>query len=49
MISTGLVVVSVIFPILSLAAIFLRLKARRNTRLELMADDWWIIAAWVRN
>jgi hypothetical protein len=47
LITTGLVVVSVIFPLLSLASIVLRFKARRHTKLPLQADDWWIVATWV--
>ncbi|KAI5925014.1 hypothetical protein F4810DRAFT_662535 [Camillea tinctor] len=47
LISTGLVVVSVIFPILSVLCIYLRFKARRISRQMFQADDWWIIATWI--
>ncbi|KAI1761978.1 hypothetical protein GGR53DRAFT_503358 [Hypoxylon sp. FL1150] len=47
LITTSLVVVSVIFPLVSLGAIYLRFKARRIARLSLQADDWWIIASWI--
>ncbi|KAI1413997.1 hypothetical protein F5Y13DRAFT_197921 [Hypoxylon sp. FL1857] len=47
LITTGLVTVSVIFPVLSLICVFFRYKARRATRAPLLADDWWILASWV--
>jgi len=47
LVTTGLIVVSVIFPLLSFLAIFFRLKARRVARLPLHADDWWIVASGV--
>ncbi|KAI7782218.1 hypothetical protein LA080_013764 [Diaporthe eres] len=47
LITTGLVVVSVVFPILSLGSVLLRLKARMRTKAGLMGDDWWIVATWV--
>lgn len=47
LITTALVVVSVIFPLLSLLAIFFRFKARGLARLPLQADDWWIVVSWV--
>ncbi|KAL4736673.1 hypothetical protein BDV11DRAFT_207414 [Aspergillus similis] len=46
-VSTALIVVSVIFPTLSLIAIVFRYMARRTARLSLQADDWWILASWV--
>ncbi|KAI1114205.1 hypothetical protein F5Y14DRAFT_415006 [Nemania sp. NC0429] len=47
LLSTGLIVVSVIIPLLSIASISLRFRARRLARLPLYADDWWIIVAWL--
>ena len=47
LITTGLVVVSVIFPILSLGSVLLRIKARLRTKAGLLGDDWWIVATWV--
>lgn len=47
LITTGLVVVSVVFPILSLGSVLLRLKARMRTKAGLLGDDWWIVATWV--
>lgn len=44
---TATVVVSVIFPVLSLLAIIFRYKARRAGRQRLQADDWWIVVTWV--
>ncbi|MCJ1351571.1 MAG: hypothetical protein MMC33_001555 [Icmadophila ericetorum] len=46
-ITTGLIVVSVIFPILSFVAIGFRYKARSVARQQFQADDWWIIASWI--
>ncbi|KAI1373813.1 hypothetical protein F4677DRAFT_428336 [Hypoxylon crocopeplum] len=46
-ITTALVVVSVIFPVLSAVAIFLRFLARRTARHPVRADDVWIIVAWI--
>jgi hypothetical protein len=46
-VTSGLVVVSVVFPVLSLIAVLYRYKARRVARLPLQADDWWIVASWV--
>lgn len=47
LITTGLVVVSVVFPILSLGSVLLRLKARMRTKAGLLGDDWWMVATWV--
>ncbi|KAI1465432.1 uncharacterized protein F4812DRAFT_123161 [Daldinia caldariorum] len=47
LITTALVIVSVIFLLLSLAATVLRFKARRLQRAKLLADDWWMLASWV--
>ncbi|KAI4149776.1 MAG: hypothetical protein LQ340_004450 [Diploschistes diacapsis] len=47
LITTGLIVVSVIFPVLSLLSIVLRFMARKSARQDFMADDWWIAAAWI--
>ncbi|KAI1206319.1 uncharacterized protein F4807DRAFT_439697 [Annulohypoxylon truncatum] len=46
-ITTGLVVVSVIFPVLSAIAIGLRFLARRRSRQTIRADDAWVIVAWI--
>lgn len=45
-ITTGLVAVSAIFPVVSGLAILLRLAARRKSHQPLHSDDWWIIASW---
>jgi hypothetical protein len=45
-VSTALIVVSAIFPVLSLMAIVIRYMARQTARLSLQADDWWILASW---
>ncbi|KAI1373129.1 hypothetical protein F4677DRAFT_430333 [Hypoxylon crocopeplum] len=47
LVTTALVVVSVVFPILSLAATIGRFKARGMSRAKLLADDWWMVASWV--
>lgn len=47
LITTGLVVVSVVFPLLSLICVLLRYSARRSSQAPLLADDWWIAASWV--
>jgi len=47
LITTGLVVVAVVFPLLSLVSIILRFYARRQSRAKLLSDDWWMVAAWV--
>ncbi|KAI1809979.1 hypothetical protein GGS20DRAFT_569479 [Poronia punctata] len=47
LITTALIIVSVIFPLLSLCALVLRIKARRVTRAPLLADDWWMVATWI--
>ncbi|KAI1479323.1 hypothetical protein F4774DRAFT_418908 [Daldinia eschscholtzii] len=47
LITTGLVVVSVVFLLLSFAATVLRFKARRLQRAKLLADDWWMLVSWI--
>ncbi|KAI0456308.1 hypothetical protein F5B21DRAFT_502501 [Xylaria acuta] len=47
LITTALVVVSVIFPLLSLGAVYLRFRARAKTKLRPQADDWWIAVTWL--
>ncbi|KAK8043766.1 hypothetical protein PG994_012604 [Apiospora phragmitis] len=47
LITTDLIVVSAVFPVLSAIAILLRFKARRVTKAGLEADDWWILATWI--
>ncbi|PYI10679.1 hypothetical protein BO78DRAFT_414316 [Aspergillus sclerotiicarbonarius CBS 121057] len=46
-VTAPLVVVSVLFPLLSFLSIIFRFQARRTARLDLQADDWWIMAAWL--
>lgn len=46
-ITTPLIVVSVVFPVLAAVSIHLRLIAKRRGRQPFHADDWWIIATWV--
>ncbi|KAG6357475.1 hypothetical protein INS49_013352 [Diaporthe citri] len=45
-ITTPLVVVSAVFPVLAAVSIYLRLMAKRRIRQPYHADDWWVIAAW---
>ncbi|KAI1209076.1 uncharacterized protein F4807DRAFT_468009 [Annulohypoxylon truncatum] len=47
LITTGLVAVTVIFPILSLIGICFRYKVQRRPGQHLMADDWWLAVAWL--
>ncbi|KAI8966715.1 hypothetical protein F5Y11DRAFT_361781 [Daldinia sp. FL1419] len=47
LVTKPLIIVSVIIPLLSLGAIYLRFKARSMARLQLQADDWWIITSWI--
>lgn len=46
-VTTALVIVSVIFPILSAFAIYLRLCARRGTPPPVRSDDVWLLISWV--
>ncbi|KAI1127676.1 hypothetical protein F5Y10DRAFT_242428 [Nemania abortiva] len=46
-ITTALVVVSVIFPLVSVASIYLRFHVRRTRPREYGWDDTWLIIAWV--
>lgn len=46
-ITTPLIVVSVVFPVLAAVSIYLRLMAKRRIRQPYHADDWWVIATWV--
>ncbi|KAI1418753.1 hypothetical protein F5Y12DRAFT_781319 [Xylaria sp. FL1777] len=46
-ITSPLVVVSAIFPVLSAVSIFLRFYARRISRQTYHADDAWVVVAWV--
>lgn len=46
-VTTALVVVSVIFPILSAIAIYFRLYARRGTPPPVRSDDVWLFISWV--
>ncbi|KAH6640282.1 hypothetical protein F5144DRAFT_559867 [Chaetomium tenue] len=45
-VTTGLVVVSALFPVISGVSILLRLAARRKASQALHPDDYWIIASW---
>ncbi|ORY11851.1 hypothetical protein BCR34DRAFT_564780 [Clohesyomyces aquaticus] len=47
LVTTSVVVVSTIFPVLSLITILFRYKARRVARLPLQSDDWWIVVSWL--
>ncbi|KXX79073.1 hypothetical protein MMYC01_203048 [Madurella mycetomatis] len=46
LVTTGLIVVSAVFPVISAAAIGFRLVARRKSGQALHSDDYWIIASW---
>ncbi|RYC62858.1 hypothetical protein CHU98_g3351 [Xylaria longipes] len=46
-ITTPLVIVSAIFPVLSALAIFLRFYARQKSRQSYHADDAWVVVAWL--
>ena len=39
---------SIVFPIIAIASVFLRFEARRINRVKLGADDWTILAALVK-
>ncbi|KUI65713.1 hypothetical protein VM1G_00061 [Cytospora mali] len=45
-VTTALIVVSVVFPIMSFVSIILRNAARRLSAQPLHADDYWITASW---
>ncbi|KAI0847852.1 hypothetical protein F5Y00DRAFT_263025 [Daldinia vernicosa] len=47
LVTKPLIIVSVIIPLLSLGAIYLRFKSRKMAQMLLQADDWWIIASWI--
>ncbi|OTA96135.1 hypothetical protein M434DRAFT_28222 [Hypoxylon sp. CO27-5] len=47
LITTALIVVSVVFPILSLVAIYFRYKARSSLGRRLGSDDWWLATSWL--
>ncbi|KAF6222571.1 hypothetical protein HO133_000616 [Letharia lupina] len=47
LITTALVIVAVVFPILSLIAIFFRDKARRVAKQPFQVDDYWIVLSWL--
>ncbi|GAB1313702.1 Rhodopsin domain-containing protein [Madurella fahalii] len=46
MITTGLIVVSVLLPIVSAISIFFRVQARRASTQPLLSDDYWVIGSW---
>ena len=48
LITTPLVIVAAVFPVLSLVAIITRDKARRIARQPFQTDDYWIVLSWVR-
>ncbi|PVI03883.1 hypothetical protein DM02DRAFT_694976 [Periconia macrospinosa] len=43
MLTTAVVVISVLFPLLSLFSIYLRWKARSTSKHQWSFDDWWIV------
>jgi len=45
-VTTALVVISAIFPVISALSIILRVIARGKSGQALQADDFWIIASW---
>ena len=47
LITTAVVVVAAVFPVLALLSIVLRYRARRIGRLPLQADDWCIAGTWI--
>ncbi|KAF2728065.1 hypothetical protein EJ04DRAFT_450090 [Polyplosphaeria fusca] len=47
LIHTSTVVVSVIFPALSLLSIYIRWSARRMGKQTFHSDDWWIVISWL--
>lgn len=48
LITTPLIVVTTVFPVLSLAAILLRNKARRVARQSLHVDGYLIVLSWAK-
>ncbi|KAF2729477.1 hypothetical protein EJ04DRAFT_527783 [Polyplosphaeria fusca] len=46
-ITTSIVVVSILFPALSLASIVLRWFARARPKIGWKADDWWVAVTWI--
>lgn len=49
LIHSSTIVVSVIFPLLSLLAICMRWGARRKSKQSFHSDDYWIVISWVPN
>lgn len=47
LVTTALIVISVIFPVLSFVSILLRNAARRRSSQPFHADDYWITASWL--
>lgn len=47
-VSTGLIVVSVIFPVISGLALIFRSRSQRKERSSVTAEDVWFWVAWVR-
>ncbi|KAI2472646.1 hypothetical protein F4781DRAFT_382479 [Annulohypoxylon bovei var. microspora] len=45
-VTTGLIVVSILFPVISALSIAFRILARRKSRQPLYADDYWITGSW---
>jgi hypothetical protein len=46
-ITTSLLAISVVFPVLGLFSVFLRWLARRKTKAGWRLDDWVILVTWV--
>ncbi|KAI0883800.1 uncharacterized protein GGS22DRAFT_166123 [Annulohypoxylon maeteangense] len=45
-ITTGLIVISILFPIISALSVALRILAHRKSHQPLHADDYWVIGSW---
>lgn len=45
-VTTALIVISAVFPVVSALSIVLRVIARRKSGQILRVDDYWIIASW---
>ncbi len=46
LITTPLIVVTVVFPIIAAVAIWLRVVARRRAKQPFYADDYFVLASW---
>ncbi|KAF2229742.1 hypothetical protein EV356DRAFT_435584, partial [Viridothelium virens] len=47
LLTTSVVIVSAIFPLLALLSVILRPKARQISQQPLRADNWWIAGTWI--